>query len=1488
VTVTVKYKLGPPFTHKPFRPRSRKPPADGSEDLARELSDSILPIVAKCREKTVDFISAHISAELGPGPHPPVALIAQLVRVADAAVGELDRLNGEAAALMVAYQSAATDEDKRKILIDHLRASGKSRIEIRRDIQATKRWLDMEAVQERFAAKVADQIDIVEVCYMATTTKSKLLNEGEAFRLLSGGGVLDFAMSHAMPGKPNPVRRAAINALTAILARLPASQRLGRVGAERARQILAWARGVDGARWVQVASLEIAAMVFPLVAPGILAERLRHRQGKDGIIIRRNALRVLGTLADDQVRLDTGLIARDDPSEHVRQELTHFLASTRHPGGLENLCKVIMEDKAARVRAFGFREITKRAVTDPETAEETRKLIERALTKPEESLPVRVCFESIRILAAGPAPVLKPAVFVEPLMALANNEKAHPELTEGAAATLRWLEVASTPELARMMRHFAEALEKLREGQSVPFEVAAGTPTRDIERALMVAARGDMTVTLRKVRDGRYILIRGERRGWRFWRFFNEVKTPMPDKRKGYMHTQGRLWQGEIMVPSLITAEVTPTRVPGERQLCPPVAGWGPFLPRVDELLAVCTISGKPLRMVTSQGTVLLKGPKTLKERMKVRWNISLKYPTLALMRMRSLGANEPREKRLFWQTAIDMGFSLEMVDTEGEVENSKYAIVPHLAQNFYSPLPLALPPAVEGMISFLLSPSGNTPLHLGVVVWCIFSYLMIRTAVIMRGIEHARHSIPLSVGGWGTRGKSGSERLKAALFHAMRFDVVVKTTGCEAMFIHAMRDLPAGEIFIYRPYDKATIWEQRNVLYTGKNLHCQVFLWECMALQPKFVETLCCEWMKDRITTLTNAYPDHEDIQGPGGEDVARVISCFMPEDGGVTFTTEEQELPLIVDSARRKGTKLLAIPPIEADIIPIDLIQRLPYQEHPRNVAMVLALADFFDVDREWALVEIADHVILDLGVLKTYPTVENRGRKLTFSNGMSANERAGFLSNWTRLAYDKHNPDETPDRATCAVVNNRADRVARSRVFAQIFVDDAGCDHIVLINTNLGGMMQFISEALEIWLRDTRISADADKEKALVKFDELLRRTGTRSSPKALEETLVIMLKALPMPEDEAKKIVEELRPLFPGAPEALGAAMEKHLAGKSPPPDKDDIRPDIVRHTIRYSKRVQIRDAARKKTIDALDRQAWAEADEAFRGAYRELFMERVAVLWNAGSTGDQVIDFMTKEIPPGMDVRIMGTQNIKGTGLDFVYRWLSMDRVRQNIEKMETNPPFRAEVLTFFMSYNDFSLIDCREALDAVRRAKASTDPEWTKHGNLINAALERLSALEKDKVTKLTATSKAGLTQRVMNQVEQLFDHLDSVRRTNTARTVMDDLYAARVGHGQAAILLRDVTGRSKGGWLYKDFKKWWTKQQERYPWLKGKSEEEEEKKPAASDKDDASPSLPPAEAKQAANGDGKGAAEETAAKADGGKKPVKEGERSAQADAEE
>ena len=39
-----------------------------------------------------------------------------------------------------------------------------------------------------------------------------------------------------------------------------------------------------------------------------------------------------------------------------------------------------------------------------------------------------------------------------------------------------------------------------------------------------------------------------------------------------------------------------------------------------------------------------------------------------------------------------------------------------------------------------------------------------------------------------------------------------------------------------------------------GARLSSDVFLWECMALNPKYVELLQHDWMRDDFVTLTNA----------------------------------------------------------------------------------------------------------------------------------------------------------------------------------------------------------------------------------------------------------------------------------------------------------------------------------------------------------------------------------------------------------------------------------------------------------------------------------------------------------------------------------------------------------------------------------------------------------------------------------------------------------
>jgi len=95
------------------------------------------------------------------------------------------------------------------------------------------------------------------------------------------------------------------------------------------------------------------------------------------------------------------------------------------------------------------------------------------------------------------------------------------------------------------------------------------------------------------------------------------------------------------------------------------------------------------------------------------------------------------------------------------------------------------------------------------------------------------------------------------------------------------------------------------------------------------------------------------------------------------------------------------------------------------------VVHLAETLEIPRDVALRAMADHVVPDLGVLKEYGPVDYDGRIASFVNGMSANERAGFLSNWQRMGFGAFSERSGLEEQHVVVVNNRADRLARQQV-------------------------------------------------------------------------------------------------------------------------------------------------------------------------------------------------------------------------------------------------------------------------------------------------------------------------------------------------------------------------------------------------------------------------------------------------------------------------
>jgi hypothetical protein len=110
--------------------------------------------------------------------------------------------------------------------------------------------------------------------------------------------------------------------------------------------------------------------------------------------------------------------------------------------------------------------------------------------------------------------------------------------------------------------------------------------------------------------------------GFRWWRWWFEFRHPSPDKRQAFSHTIGRLFDGELHVPSAIMAELAQTKVPGEPLHISTEGGWRPFLPLPDELTSSIELGhiARPFRIFTAEGITTITPPTGWQ-----RWRANLK-----------------------------------------------------------------------------------------------------------------------------------------------------------------------------------------------------------------------------------------------------------------------------------------------------------------------------------------------------------------------------------------------------------------------------------------------------------------------------------------------------------------------------------------------------------------------------------------------------------------------------------------------------------------------------------------------------------------------------------------------------------------------------------------------------------------------------------------------------------------------------------------------
>lgn len=1294
------------------------------------------------------------------------------------------------------YLKAVGKEEKQLRILEFAQELGANRRDLRQDGKAFARWFGHDAVSDRYKRRqLANEryLSFVLQC-LGRTTAAALQADGETlgyqklWRRLGLEAVLQPLLSY---GGDSRVIISAFQSLSQAVRQLPPALQHGTLHEDSLRFVYHAALKTMQSVWVQCEALSLLQTSAPEKLPAVLRLRFEHPQSGDDLFVRRKAVEILG----EQLPCDAALVellplACRDPSPSVRQKIAEILPRCDIALIERYWEALLLRDPSEQVRAAALLALLPLLLrSDGFVA--ALGYLKSSLRGETQKFPLRtallVCRQGFDALTPDARRRDQKQCYLHELLPLLEDLHQNAQ----SLSVRRW--TAQTREYLLCLGDDGMycAVDALRcFAATIPPGKTRRLPGRllfkdeaQFGRALALVAQQDFGLDVEKNAFGCFVS-RGHSFGFRFWRFLHELRHPSPDKRQAFSHTVGRLFWGRIRAPSAILSELAETKVPGEPLCFETEDGWREYLPLLDEVLSALHIGTQNTHIYHSEGVTVIHPPRFWPQRWWAGWMITFRFAHYA--RLRNWHEDSDQSPKAYLEALAGLGVRVTYSGYREEVRESGED--PAVLRFFPAFLPFEVSDLWEHFKDYFVSVYENSLYELAVYVGAAMSYFIGRHLYLYRKIRTARRRLPLVIGGWGTRGKSGTERLKAALMNALGYGVVSKTTGCEAMILHAHPFGQLREMFLFRPYDKATIWEQHNLVCLADRLNTEVFLWECMGLTPSYIDVLQRQWMRDDLSTITNTYPDHEDLQGPAGINIPQVMAEFIPANA-VLLTSEEQMRPILEAAAQQRGSRFRAVSWLEAGLLAPDVLARFPYEEHPYNVALVLAVADELNVGRDFALKEMADRVVADIGVLKTFPCAPWRSRRLEFINGMSANERYASLGNWHRIGLDRLTPEAQPDNWIVAVVNNRADRIARSRVFADILVKDIGFDRCVLIGNNLTGLLGYIKESWDEWAATLDLFAEEVTPASL-----LLKKAQRLRIPYS--ELLLAMRFRRMLEGQSVAADIEQLVDLI-DSPEQLADALDRlEIPNRRDMQDFLNTERKLLAGYRRFAQELSVNSgwsAAKRESLQ-----------QRFRALLWQWFERKLVVVDDYYATGNQIIETIGKATPPGFYARIMGMQNIKGTGLDFVHCWQAWEICSKACQQLASAVPAESAkglaALAAFQNYGVLAEETVRNVIAAVKTSALAQNERYQSDLVIIAANLEK--ALQHINAQKVSRTSGNTVRERLFAALEAFLDAGDAVRRRRQANKIYQDLVAERISHERAALELQKLNKRQKGGWL--------------------------------------------------------------------------------------
>ena len=1301
------------------------------------------------------------------------------------------------------YSRALSHPERQAYILQYALMLHRSKRKLKKDREAMKRWFGYDTVVERYhreKSKKEQKISfwLERTGSMFAFSQSEMAGSGGEIFVQKWDIGLFFDKIFVPRADPR-LKVALLKCWGNMLKTIQPEYQNEFIPEEFLKKIMKAAMDQFEPVWVQCAAFSIIQDTGLGTWHQLALERFKNPRSGDDIFVRQHILKNMRYSPQFRAQAEHLIsMAHNDSSEFVRQAVFSGLATFPFDLQETNFQKIMGLDPSPKVRSSTLLTLFK-VLHELDDHLSFHRILESCMRSEKDPLVIKTLLNMINVqckacASSDPEKNQASLGYWSSLVHTIAKADPPPQLQKMISETQENLWVNRDSRACELRDKLIQILGNLPPGQSrkVKKSDLAGFEENLIGRVMAMLCQEDFGVQIQKGMFF-YIFFKGPRFRFKFWRFFHEILNPSPDKREGFSHTKGRTPLGAYRIPSGILSELTETKVPGEPLYFEEEDGNRAFLPLLDDFLSlVHPLSNlKEFKTFSSAGITHVHQPVSFLKQMYAYMKINLRFSKIA--DLRNWDARDTASPDSYIKTMQEMGFRVSFQPYACDFESEEPIVKKTLVAKFFPSLgAMILPDLALKFRDYAISLYENSFFELVVftgIALCVFSSRHLWSNWRFR---RARNKIPVSFGGWGTRGKSGTERLKAALMNAEGYGLVSKTTGCEAMFLHGDPFGEMYELLLFRPYDKATIWEQQSLVIMAEQFGADMVLWECMALQPPFVHIMQRQWMKDDIATLTNAYPDHEDIMGPAGINIPDVMACFIPKNSTL-LTTEHQMNPVFRYRAKLNHTHFVPVDGIQAELISDDVLKRFPYNEHPSNIALVQAFALELGIDPDYAIKEMADRVIADIGMLKTFPVSMVYHRRLEFSNGMSANEKLGCLGNWKRLGFDQIDFEREYDTVISVVVNNRADRIPRSKVFADILVNDIRVDFIFLIGNNLNGLEGYIRKSWDENVHNySLIGSDDSTESRLSRLTSICRQFRIPFSEEHVVNRLGSMIRPFVAEAPPREMLLEMLYSADASGP--LGNLIPELQ-------DKETIISDMLEALVIEKKKLEQFKVLSGKT-GVLEK---ADLDKAFHQQLWDWFSSRITVIHDYHASGDRIIHEIAKKTPPGHLNRILGVQNIKGTGMDFVLRWLAWEtchRANQLLLSGKKNDVANGlSLLARFMDHGLLSHQTLSQTLANLKKAQTVQNEQAQAQLIIIDANMNQAMKKVDDQIHKVE--KKQGFMKGVIDWFEGFLDIGDAVRRKKIANLIYKDLVHERISHERAASELFKLHKKQKGGWLF-------------------------------------------------------------------------------------